>query len=62
MFDFLAEYMLLAFALGGILGAAIASHLVVRHQRSTTVVTGRDSRDPRAGDLAPARVTRNRTR
>lgn len=61
MFDFLAEYLLLAFTIGGILGAAVASHLVVRYKRPV-VVTRCGPQDAQAGDLAPARLPRDRAR
>lgn len=61
MFDFLAEYLLLAFTLGGILGATVASHLVVRHRRPV-VVTRCGQQNAQAGDLAPARLPKDRAR
>ncbi len=36
MMDFLAEYMLLAFTMGAILGSAITGHIVVLRTRHTT--------------------------
>lgn len=60
MFDFLAEYMLLAFALGGILGAVVASHLTARYRRPA-IVTRREPPHARANDLATI-LSKDRTR
>lgn len=46
MMDFLAEYMLLAFAIGAILGGAVTAHLMVLFNRRPAVVMASRRRVP----------------
>lgn len=53
MMDFLAEYMLLAFTMGAILGSAITGHIVVLRTRHTTAAMPNRHGAPRADQRKP---------
>ena len=46
MMDFLAEYMLLAFAIGAIVGRSITAHLMVLYNRRPALVMSSRRRPP----------------
>ncbi|MDR2876915.1 MAG: hypothetical protein LBV36_02590 [Chromatiales bacterium] len=58
MFNFIAEYLFLAFTIGGIVGATVALHLAARHTR---YARAEERQHAHADELLAARVREDRT-